>query len=53
MYTIVQMAKLNGMHQEAYLRDALTKIADGRPIRRIDELMPWVQREHAGGSGVE
>ena len=26
---------------EAYLKDMLTKIADGHPINRIDELMPW------------
>jgi hypothetical protein len=26
----------------AYLRDTLTKIADGHPIRRINELMPWL-----------
>jgi hypothetical protein len=41
LYTIVQTAKLNGMNPEAYLRDTLTKIAEGHPISRIDELMPW------------
>ncbi len=41
LYTIVQTAKLNGMNPQAYLRDALAKIADGHPINRIDELMPW------------
>lgn len=25
----------------AYLRDTLAKIAEGHPISRIDELMPW------------
>jgi transposase len=29
------------MNPEAYLRDTLTKIAEGHPISRIDELMPW------------
>jgi predicted GIY-YIG superfamily endonuclease len=43
--TIVQTAKLNGMNPEAYLRDTLTKIAEGHPISRIGELMPWVQHE--------
>lgn len=42
MYTIVQTAKLNGVNPEAYLRDTLAKIAEGHPISRIDELMPWV-----------
>ncbi len=41
LYTIVQTAKLNGVNPQAYLRDTLAKIADGHPINRIDELMPW------------
>jgi transposase len=41
LYTIVQTAKLNGVNPEAYLRDTLAKIADGHPINRVDELMPW------------
>jgi transposase len=45
LYTIVQTAKLNCMNPEAYLRGTLTKIAEGHPISRIGELMPWVQHE--------
>ena len=41
IYTIVQTAKLNGLNPETYLKDMLAKIADGHPINRIDELMPW------------
>lgn len=41
IYTIVQTAKLNGLNPEAYLRDTLARIAEGHPINRIDELMPW------------
>jgi hypothetical protein len=41
MYTITQTAKLNGLNPEAYLTDTLTRIADGHPINRISELMPW------------
>jgi transposase len=41
IYTIVQTAKLNDVNPEAYLRDTLTRIADGHPISRIAELMPW------------
>ncbi len=33
MYTIVQTAKLNNVNPEAYLRDTLTKIADGHRRR--------------------
>ena len=41
IYTIVQTAKLNDINPEAYLRDTLTRIAEGHPINRINELMPW------------
>ena len=41
IYTIVQTAKLNSVNPEAYLRDTLTKIAEGHPINKIDALMPW------------
>jgi hypothetical protein len=41
IYTIVQTATLNGLNPEAYLNDVLTRIANGHPINRIAELMPW------------
>jgi transposase len=41
MYSILQTAKLNGVNPEAYLTDTLARIADGHPINRIAELMPW------------
>ncbi len=41
IYTIVQTAKLNGINPEAYLKDALAKIAEGHSINRIHELLPW------------
>ncbi len=44
MYTVVQTAKLNDRNPEAYLRDTLARIADGHPINRLDELMPWHSR---------
>ena len=41
MYSILQTAKLNGVNPQAYLTDTLARIADGHPINRISELMPW------------
>ena len=41
IYSLVASAKLNGINPEIYLKDMLTKIAEGHPINRIDELMPW------------
>jgi hypothetical protein len=37
LYTIVQTAKLNGVNSQAYLRDTLTRIAQGHLINWIDD----------------
>src|SRR5919206_401109 len=41
IYTLVVTARLNGLNPEAYLKDILTRIANGHLINRIDELLPW------------
>ena len=41
MYTVTQTAKLNDLNPEAYLHDILGRIADGHPINRINQLLPW------------
>jgi transposase len=41
IYTLVASAKLNGINPETYLKEILTRIAEGHPINRIDKLMPW------------
>jgi transposase len=41
IYTLVRTATMNGANPEAYLKDVLTRIADGHPINRIGALMPW------------
>ena len=33
--------KLNDVEPYAYLRDVLTRMVDGHPINRLDELLPW------------
>jgi transposase len=39
-YTLIETAKLNGLDPEAYLREAIGRIADHH-INRIAELLPW------------
>ena len=41
MYTLIGTAKLNRLDPEAWLRDVLARIADGHPISRIQDLLPW------------
>ena len=39
--SLVETCKLNGVDPQAYLADAITRIVDGIPQSRLDELMPW------------
>lgn len=39
--SLVETCKLNGVNPQAYLADLLTRLVQGWPQRRIDELMPW------------
>ncbi len=39
-YTLIEIAKLNGVDPQAWLTDTLDRIADHK-INRIDELLPW------------
>ena len=40
--SLIETCKLNNVNPQAYLTDVLTKIVNGHPNSRIDELMPWV-----------
>jgi transposase len=40
MYTLIATAKLNNIDPQAWLADALNRIAD-HPARRLHELLPW------------
>ena len=40
--SLIETCKLNSVNPNAWLTDALTKLVNRWPARRIDELMPWV-----------
>jgi hypothetical protein len=37
----IETCKLNDVEPYAYLHDVLTRMVDGHPINRLDELLPW------------
>lgn len=39
--SLIETCKLNDVERYAYLRDVLTRMVDGHPINRLDELLPW------------
>lgn len=39
--SLVETCKLNGVDPQRYLTELLTRLVDGWPSSRIDELMPW------------
>ena len=41
MAPFIETCKLNLVNPQSYLTDVLTRLVDGWPQSRIDELMPW------------
>ena len=39
--SLIETCKLNGIDPQAYLTDILTRIVNGHPQTRIDDLLPW------------
>jgi transposase len=39
--SLIETCKLNAIDPHAYLTDVITKIVNGHPNSRIDELLPW------------
>ncbi len=39
--SLIETAKLNGVEPYAYLADVLQRMANGHPVNRLDELLPW------------
>jgi uncharacterized protein (DUF1330 family) len=42
--SLIETCKLNGVEPYAYLHDVLTRMVDGHPVNRLDELLPWVSK---------
>jgi transposase len=42
--SLIETAKLNGVEPLGYLTDVLTRIVNGWPANRIDQLLPWAYR---------
>jgi transposase len=38
---LIETCKLSGVEPHAYLTDVMTRIVDGHPNSRLDELLPW------------
>ncbi len=39
--SLIETCKLNGVEPYAYLHDVLTRMVNGYPVNRLDELLPW------------
>jgi transposase len=39
--SLMETCKLNRVNPQAYFSDLLTRLVNGWPQKRIDELMPW------------
>jgi hypothetical protein len=39
--SLIETCKLNAVEPQRYLTDMLTRLVNGWPQARIDELMPW------------
>jgi transposase len=42
--SLIETCKLNQVDPEAYLADVITRIVQGHPNSRLDELLPWAHR---------
>ncbi len=54
MASLVETCKLNGVEPQQYFTDVLTRLVNGWPQSRIDELMPWrwAKSDHAWTSSA-
>ena len=50
--SLIETCKLNDVEPYAYLHDVLTRMLDGHPVNRLDELLPWNWVSAAPAAGV-
>ncbi len=43
--SLVETAKLHGVDPQGYLADILSKLVNGWPMAKIDDLLPWAWAE--------
>jgi hypothetical protein len=48
--SLIETCKLTGVDPYGYLADVITKIVNGHPNSRIDELLPWA---YAGNQSLK
>jgi hypothetical protein len=39
--SLIETCKLTGVDPQAYLADVITRIVNGHPQNRVDDLLPW------------
>jgi transposase len=39
--SLIETCKLNGVDPQGYVADVITRIVQGHPNSRLDELLPW------------
>lgn len=45
--SLIQTCKLNGLNPQSYLGEVLTRLVNGWPQSRIEELLPWAFKDNA------
>jgi len=48
LYTVLESAKLNRLDPQTWLTDVIDRMANGHPINRLAELLPWNWQHHTG-----
>lgn len=50
MYTLLETSRLNAVNSQDWLADILDRIGQGHPVKRLDELLPWIWATSRGGT---